>query len=166
MAQEFVIKSQILEDKINQLLPSQAGTQAGIDLSATTQIVPIVDLTESAEGSTLRQDLQTAFGLNSTEYNVVGTTTTIINTTGYYRTQGFYRARATTGINASLRITDGITTRQVIQATSNINGNLVPYEMVVFLSAGQSLQVEAETNAQMLGVVRQIADINGNLVDP
>ena len=67
MAQEFVIKSKILEDKINQLLPSQGGAQAGIDLSATTQIVPIIDLTESAEGSTLRQDLQTAYGLTSTD---------------------------------------------------------------------------------------------------
>ena len=53
MGQEFIIKSPNLEDKINQLLPSQGGFQAGVDLSATTQIVPIVDLTETAEGLSL-----------------------------------------------------------------------------------------------------------------
>ena len=48
MGQEFIIKSQSLEDKVNQLLPSQGGFQAGVDLSASTTIIPIVDLTETA----------------------------------------------------------------------------------------------------------------------
>ena len=54
MAQEFTIKSQQIEDKINQLLPSQGGFQAGVDFSASTMVIPIVDLTETAEGSALR----------------------------------------------------------------------------------------------------------------
>ena len=58
MAQEFTIKSQSIEDKINQLLPSQGGFQPGVDFSASTMVIPIVDLTETAEGSSLRQDLQ------------------------------------------------------------------------------------------------------------
>ena len=33
MAQEFTIKSQDIEDKINQLLPSQGGFQPGVDFS-------------------------------------------------------------------------------------------------------------------------------------
>ena len=33
MAQEFAIKSQDIEDKINQLLPSQGGQGAGIDFT-------------------------------------------------------------------------------------------------------------------------------------
>ena len=65
MAQEFFINSQELEDKIRQLLPSQGGAGAGFDLSASTQIVPIIDLTESAEGSNVREDLQTAMSFNS-----------------------------------------------------------------------------------------------------
>ena len=47
MAQEFVIKSPEIEDKINQLLPSQGGFQAGVDFSASTMVVPIIDLTET-----------------------------------------------------------------------------------------------------------------------
>ena len=65
MGQEFIIKSQDLEDKINQLLPSQGGFQAGVDLSASTTVIPIVDLTETAEGSLLRADLQNALSHNN-----------------------------------------------------------------------------------------------------
>ena len=59
MASEFTIKSEQIESKINQLLPSQGGYGAGVDFSASTMVIPIVDLTETAEGSALRQDLQT-----------------------------------------------------------------------------------------------------------
>ena len=60
MAQEFFINSEALERKVRQVFPSQGGKGAGFDLSASTQVVPIVDLTETAEGSVLRTDLQTA----------------------------------------------------------------------------------------------------------
>ena len=81
MAEEFVIKSPAIEDKINQLLPSQGGFQPGVDFSASTMVVPIVDLTESAEGSVLRQDLQKAFSHGSiTSFKVAGATTTLITT--------------------------------------------------------------------------------------
>ena len=89
MGQEFVIKSQKIEDKINQLLPSQGGFQAGVDFSASTTVIPIVDLTETAEGSDVRADLQTALSHNTaTAFDVANTTTTIINTTGYFRIFG------------------------------------------------------------------------------
>ena len=86
MGQEYFINSQELQNKINNLLPSQGGLGAGIDLSASTQIVPIVDLTESAEGSNVRQDLQTAFSHKSSNFTLtVNATNTLINNTGYYR---------------------------------------------------------------------------------
>ena len=51
MAQEFTIKAPTIEDKINQLLPSQGGFGAGVDFSASTMVVPIVDLTAKMLGS-------------------------------------------------------------------------------------------------------------------
>ena len=60
MGQEFFINSATLEAKVRELLPSQGGAGAGFDLSASTQIIPVINLTESAEGSNLRQDLQSA----------------------------------------------------------------------------------------------------------
>ena len=77
MAQEFTIKSTAIEDKINQLLPSQGGFAPGVDFSASTMVIPVVDLTESAEGSVLRQDLQTSISHDSaTVFDVNNTTST------------------------------------------------------------------------------------------
>ena len=79
MAEEFTIKSTTIEDKINQLLPSQGGFGAGVDFSASTMVIPIVDLTETAEGSVLRQDLQSALSHGSiTSFKVAGATTTLV----------------------------------------------------------------------------------------
>ena len=85
MGSEYFINSQELENKVRQLLPSQGGAGAGFDLSASTQIIPVIDLTESAEGSNIRQDLQTALSFTSSSHNLVeNATTTLVSNTGYY----------------------------------------------------------------------------------
>lgn len=167
MGQEFFIKSSNLEDKVRNLLPSQGGLGAGLDLSASTQIVPIVDLTESAEGSNLRQDLQTSFGFNSETYNVFNTTTTIINTTGYFRIFGRYvsSSASASGVTGKITITDGVTNKDIISYSSNVVENII-YDVVIFLKAGQTCQATSGSNCFMIGTFRQIADIDGNLVDP
>ena len=77
---EYFINSQELENKVRDLLPSQGGAGAGFDLSASTQIIPIIDLTESAEGSNVRPDLQTSLSHSTiTSFNVSNGTTTIVN---------------------------------------------------------------------------------------
>ena len=118
MAQEFTIKSQEIEDKINQLLPSQGGFAPGVDFSASTMVIPIVDLTETAEGSSLRQDLQTSFSLTSvTAFSVSNTSSTLINTTGYFRVYGACQTDG--GSTATLNLTDGTTTKTLIDFTHN-----------------------------------------------
>lgn len=167
MAQEFFIKSADLESKIRQLLPSQGGLGAGQDLSASTQIVPIVDLTESAEGSNFRQDLQTAFNfVNSTTFDVINTTTTLVNNTG------FYRVFASVGIFGTgavrVNITDGVSTKEIIEYKGDTGQlQLIPQDFVVYLRAGDSLTVESTSvNVALTGSTRQIADVDGNLVNP
>ena len=174
MAQEFIIKSQQLEDKVNQLLPSQGGAQAGVDLSASSMVVPIIDLTESAEGSLLRQDLQVALSHDSvTTFNVNLATTTIINTTGYFRIFGNANGVSATGTSRSgkFTISDGTTNKDIIQydflpTTSDGDNVVIPYDFVIFLEAGDSLSVTATNFVTMIGCTRQIADISGNLVNP
>ena len=166
MGQEFVIKSTSLEDKINQLLPSQGGAQAGVDLSASTTIVPIVDLTESAEGATVRADLQTALSLTSiTSYQIDNTTSTIANTPGYYRVFGgctFDGAGSFT-----IQVTDGTTTKKCIELFGQTGRDKIQYDFVIFIKAGESIQgVSSAANVTISGCSRQIADVNGNLVDP
>ncbi len=171
MGQEFIIKSQKLEDKVNQLLPSQGGFQAGVDLSASTTVIPIVDLTETAEGSDVRQDLQTALSLTScTAFDVVSTTTTIINTTGYFRVFGAANLNSAT-TQGSFRLTDGVTTKIIrifdVGATGTPNNLSLPFDFVVFLAAGDSLVAKSDNAFMGIGgVTRQIADINGNLINP
>jgi hypothetical protein len=157
MAQEFTIKSEAIEDKINQLLPSQGGFGAGIDFSASTMVIPIVDLTETAEGSGLRQDLQSSLSLTSiTDFQVLNSSSTIINTTGYFRIFGnaFVGSSSTT---AESKIT-------ITGSTGEVSYS---FDFIAYLKAGDS--VAAATNSIYVvlnGCTRQLADINGNLVNP
>lgn len=174
MGQEFIIKSQQIEDKINQLLPSQGGFQAGVDFSASTQIIPIVDLTETAEGSALRQDLQTSLSFNSaTAFNVINATTTVINTTGYYRiTAGAVMdATGTPDQHCQIIINDGLGDKVIWSLeepvpVTGIQSYSENVDYTVFLTAGDSLKIKATSNARFRGSVRQIADLQGNLVNP
>jgi len=166
MAQEFTINSANIESKINQLLPSQGGFGAGVDFSASTMVIPIVDLTETAEGSNIRQDLQSALSLGSvTAFNVSNTTTTIINTTGYFRIYGL-----TSFIGAGgfiIQATDGTTTKILTAATTAGTESVTSFDFIVFLQAGDSIQVNAfNANVSVTGCSRQLADISGNLVNP
>ena len=171
LGQEFIIKSQKLEDKINQLLPSQGGFQAGVDLSASTQVIPIVDLTETAEGSNVRADLQTALSFTSVStFDVVSTTTAIISTTGYFRVFGVANLNSAT-TQGQFILSDGVSNKIIavydVGATGTPTNQIIPYDFVVFIAAGQTLSAKS-TNAfmGMSGCTRQIADISGNLVNP
>ena len=167
MGQEFVIKSTTLEDKINQLLPSQGGAQAGVDLSASTTIIPIVDLTESAEGSLLRQDLQSALSHTScTTFNISNAIDTVmVNTTGYFRVFGSYNGDTTAFGNIELY--DGATEKRIASFNSQtVSSFQEAFDFIVFLSAGDTLQGTASSAASLVGVTRQLADINGNLTNP
>ena len=175
MTQQFRIDSEALRDKLNNLLPSQARGSINVDLTGQTTIVPIIDLTETAEGSALRQDLQTALSLTSaTEFTVQNASTTVINTTGYYRVVGSASGTMgnnTANHNASIRITDGLTTKEVWNyhtlATTTRSMSSVTFDLVLLLKAGDSLVIHSD-NAETIigGSVRQIADLSGNLVNP
>ncbi len=170
MAQEFTIKSQDIEDKINQLLPSQGGFAPGVDFSASTMVIPIVDLTETAEGSSLRQDLQTSFSLTSatTISTITATTDTVTTTTGYFRIFGASTNGSANQIN-TIQITDGTTTKALFSHRINTAGaaGQVSYDFIVLVKAGDSItQTVSNANNTLITTVRQIADLSGNLVNP
>lgn len=174
MAQEFTIKSETIETKINQLLPTQGGFQPGVDFSASTMVVPIVDLTETAEGSTLRQDLQTAVSFNNaTAFQVQNTTTTIINTTGFYRIVGGavtpVSASSAAGQQCQIILNNGAadkiiwnlhTPQGTVSDQAAVSANV---DIVIELPAGHSCKIKASAGAFFAGSHRQIADIDGNL---
>lgn len=172
MGSEYFINSQELEDKVRTLLPSQGGAGAGFDLSASTQIVPIIDLTESAEGSNVRQDLQTALSHDSiTSFSVTNATSTIISNTGYYRVFGSM-SQTNTG-TCNFFLSDGATDKIVLDSSiatafSNVGAvSIMQYDFMVFLSSGDTFKAVSSTAAlKLIGCTRQIADIDGNLTNP
>lgn len=173
MAQEFTIKSQDIEDKINQLLPSQGGFGAGVDFSASTMVIPIVDLTETAEGSALRQDLQLALTHTNATTTQIATATdqVLVTTTGFYLVRlSFYNLFSAT--NVQIKINDGTTKKVVAQYTglasgSNYMANPVVDSFIIKLEAGDSLEANSGNASNILNITtRQVADINGNLITP
>ena len=173
MAEEFTIKSEQIEEKINQLLPSQGGFGAGVDFSASTMVIPIVDLTETAEGSQLRQDLQTAFSYNSATSHRFNTPNTHIlqNTTGYWRVIGvFLTSNATASLNSFfIRTSSGA--EKIIWESAPLSAGTLTFgyinvDLTFFLEAGDSLRFFNQTGTTFCGSSRQIADLQGNLINP
>tara|TARA_E500000331_G_scaffold257512_1_gene248267 strand:+ start:174 stop:686 length:513 start_codon:yes stop_codon:yes gene_type:complete len=169
VAEEFIINSNAIETKINSLLPSQGGFAPGVDFSASTMVIPIVDLTETAQGGTTRQDLQSALSLAScTVFDVTNTTTTIVNTTGYWRVTAVSSCGGSPTVRNSIIMTDGTTTKQMWEHLMNGTGNsCLNIDYIFFLPASVSLQVKSDSSgATIAGSVRQLADLSGNLVNP
>lgn len=172
MGQEFVINSTTLEDKINELLPSQGGKGAGIDLSASTTVIPIIDLTEAAEGSALRSDLQTASSLATTSFLVENATTTITTTTGFFKLKISYVLNSlSVGNEVSINLTDGFTTKKVFAVKGTSTSAQAPQfgntDLTVFVNTGVTLQaVSANTSCRICVSSHQIADKSGNLTNP
>tara|TARA_R110002073_G_scaffold17465_2_gene65787 strand:- start:100 stop:621 length:522 start_codon:yes stop_codon:yes gene_type:complete len=173
MGQEYFINSEELESKIRQLLPSQGGAGAGFDLSASTQIIPIIDLTESAEGSNVRADLQTAYSFDkSSEVSCTNATVTVANSPGYYRLNVFMNGIGSASGNNEVFVflNDGASSKfgqgLIIPAGTGVQQTM-NLDCIYYLTAGDTLQMISNNgNTRAVGFVRQIADIDGNLISP
>jgi len=158
------VTSEALQLKLRQLLPSQQGFQT--DLSASDTIIPIIDLTTAAEGSDVQENLQTALAFGSQDPFAIAnaTLTTIISTTGFYRVFGVANATGAGVMNFTMD--DGTSVKNIYLIVSA--GQMVQnFDFVVFMRAGDSLKATASTaTCRLDGSTRQIADINGTLVQP
>ena len=166
------VTSEALQLKLRQLLPSQQGF--GTDLSASDTIIPVIDLTEAAEGSDVRADLQSSFSFGGiTAFSIQNTSSVIINNTGFYRVFGQASARTLTGssTSATFSFSDGTSSKNLVvfdfPATNTESHDYEMFDFLVFLTAGESFS-GATTNAvvSLIGSTRQIADANGVLVNP
>lgn len=165
------VTSEALQAQIRNLLPSQEGF--GTDLMAQNVIVPIIDLTSAAEGSSVPSYLTRAWDFSTGIAQIDATTATIINNTGFWQVlvnwSGFSGASSE---ESSLSITDGLSSKKIWALThDSVTPNETKYngtvELVVFLAAGESLTGTAGALRYNLNVsYRQIADINGTLVNP
>lgn len=171
MAQITSVTSEALQRKVRELLPSQRGF--GEDLQAQNVIVPIIDLTRSAEGSELPDYLQNAVAFGSqTAFSIGNTTSVIVNNTGFYRIFGMSNAKNTSSATGTtfFSLSDGLSTKTIWQHSAinstTENVSCIQYDFVVFLASGESLSGASGTLSNLIGSSRQIADVNGVLVDP
>lgn len=171
MAQLINITSEALQATVRRLLPSQQGF--GEDLQATNVVTPIIDLTPSAEGSELPGYLQQAIGFDDvTTFSANNSAVTAANGTGFFRVYGLVSGGCNNGltITGNLRLNSGLGTKKLWEASfPNVENR--PYQaffdLIVFLQSGHACEaVSSSTELSVIGASRQVADINGNLVNP
>jgi len=165
------ITSEALEAAYRNLTPSQDGFTE--DLMASNTIIPVLDLTASAEGTTTPQILQTALAFGSqTAFNVANATTVLANTAGFWRCYGVVNDEAG-GSNrtGSFQLSDGLSNKIIWQMRRDASGVdhqfSLDFDFIVFLASGESLSAVSNfASTFMTGSVRQIADVNGAWVPP
>lgn len=167
----ITVNSEQLQTLIRDLLPSQNGF--GSELQATNVITPIIDLTPTAEGSTLRADLQTALAFGSnTSFQCENTTKTLVTSPGFYRIVGTSSITSSSSRdNTKFNIVNGSTNLIWSHETGAVSAGestaSVTFDLVVWLKAGEQIDVvSASTNARITGSHRQIADPQGVFVQP
>ena len=171
MAQITNVTSEALQARVRSLLPSQQGF--GEDLQASNVILPVIDLTDTAEGSSLPSYLQTALTFtDATTFAVTNTTTVIINTTGFFRIVGNFTLRGGfAGTDVAIQLSDGLSTKNVMQERTNTPSSTSvqsgSVDLIVTLSAGETCSIVASDSAAFFdGSVRQVATLDGTLVNP
>lgn len=172
MAQIRPITSEALEAQIRNLLPSQAGF--GEDLQATNVITPIIDLTAAAQGETTGQNLQTAIAFgSSTAFSIINATTTLMNSPGFWQiTYSSHCGYGTGATVTNFNITDGLSSKTFWShfasgVPSGTGSAALTGYLIVFLRAGDSVSGQSNgAYGALTGSYRQIADVNGNLVNP
>lgn len=141
---------------------------------AQNVIVPVIDLTSAAEGSSVPDYLTNALAFGSqTAFAVENTTAVIANTAGFWRIFGAASVySSSTTANAFLQMSDGLSTKNIWAAGffgTNIAavGNVATFDFNVFLASGESISAFSQAaGAHLRGSVRQIADVNGKLINP
>ena len=140
---------------------------------AQNVIVPVIDLTATAAGTTTPEFLQRAISFDSqTGFSANNATVTLANTAGFWQIQGVSSTRGGSfNTTTQFNISDGLSTKQLWSYVnfggSSEDSEINYFEFIVFLNSGES--VSATTNssdAALEGTYRQIATVNGTLVNP
>lgn len=172
MAQITSVTSEALQAQIRSLLPSQQGF--GEDLQASNVIVPVIDLTSTAEGSSLPQYLQTAINFGgATAFDANNSTATLASVGGFYRvTCGIVCKRdGSVDVSGQFFINDASSTKKLwsleLRNSSGEGYISENFDYTFYLRSGDTLFAKSSNaNVRMVGSVRQVADVNGNLVNP
>lgn len=172
MAEIVPVVSEALEAQIRDLLPSQRGF--GEDLQASNVITPIIDLTAAAEGTNVPEYQSQALNHGGgTTFQVASANVDVATTPGFYRLTGTGMIVSNTSSNQSVIIsmTDGITSKtmwkQFVPSGLGVNSFFnLNFDYIFFVASGITLNVLATSTASAAGSIRQVADVNGTVVNP
>ena len=173
--QNYEIVNPTLEQQVSTLLPSVAGY--GGNLRATNTIIPIIDLTSAAEGSTLPNQLTFAVSPDGDRFNrlTAGTGLSVSTTTGWNIVRGtvtFMQSdTSSTGYTTRLFLDDGASEFncffvRTVTSVSAQTFNTLNVEFIYFAKAGVSLKCDCGTFSRVDLNVRQIATTAEVLVSP
>ena len=158
--------------RFRQDFPAQAGEGLVADLNYSDTIVPIIDMTDAAGEGVLPTDLQTAWDFTTGHAKVIQAFATPITTAGFWKV-GLTATMQAGGAakQARIFISDGATSNEIWEWSSTINANnaltVLQDSFVIFLRSGDSLQVQSVDVDTTINIwYRQIADLNGNLINP
>ena len=109
----------------------------------------------------------------ATAFDVSNAETTIANVSGFWRIFGNASSRQASGqdVKAQILLNDGSTDKimwqMTVDALSSTLGYTANVDVIVFLRSTDSIKIKTDsTSGFFVGSVRQIADVNGNLVNP
>ena len=168
----ITVNSEALQAQIRDLLPSQNGF--GSELQASNVITPIIDLTSTAEGSSLPSYLQSAIAFGSlTSFDIANTTTTIASSPGFYRIIGVATVLSPSSSTnvADFIMNDGSSTKIVWSIEAGVGASTdylsEQFDITFFLRAGDSFEGKTDSTKSFIrGSVRQVALGDGTLVQP
>lgn len=161
------VTSEALEKKFRDVFPAQGGAELVQDLYASGVVQPVIDFSSVAEGSVLAPNLQTAWDFSTGNAAIQNTTTSIITNTGFWLVN--FTADFNAAGDVQFGITDGLASKVIWAASSGPtrqNDQGID-EFVVFLRSADSLYAfSGAAGVTLRASWRQIADVNGNLVNP
>lgn len=165
------IVSEALQKEFRDNFPSQVNS--GRDLHVSDVVVPIVDFSTTVGTTGLNDSLQQALDINVTTFNVNNTTTTVINTTGFWRIQGVSIIGQMSGgsHNMDFKLTDGVTSKVLFDFFAVRSGGnsyaQTPFDFIVIVKSGFRIDVSTDlADNFLIGNCRQIADLSGTLQNP
>lgn len=169
----FQFRKESIEENLNTNFPSQGQGNPPLYYSLSETVVPTYSINAVAEGSALPEILQTAWDFSTGGVAAANNTATAISNTGFWQVWGNIVAQTPTSAqaSASIRISDGASNKSVwsweeLVGTTGVISQQIP-TFYVFVRSGDS--VTAQTNSVNVRIdlnYRQVADVNGNLVNP
>ena len=166
----FQFRKEAIEEDLNSNFPSQGQGNPPLYYSLSEVVVPTYSINSVAEGSGLPENLQTAWDFSTGSNQLANSSATIVSNTGFWQIDLTATNGAGTSVTSTIALSDGLSSKNVwVFTTSSVSADsqsVTDNSFVVFLRSGDTLTATAGNGHQLNVWYRQIATVNGQLVNP